>query len=274
MNSFQAVGKGLDLTRRLWPAIFAYLLVFSSFGAAATILLPFQVVNGQVSVPAPANPADAVSRLVIALGIYFGLIAFSVWLLGGVLAGCKEILEKRVFPAGELFRAGAARVGALFTWAMAFIAVCILAGISAASVLGFIAAATGQAQAMSSMAAAGFSTAALGFGLFLLYSPAAIVDDSIGVWIGFRESFQFVKRHGAQTMLLVFLVSLIGALVWWFGVLVLARAVGAIRESMGVPPFAAGWPVFFFGLVNGLPQAFLSVFIPASLYAYYHGSKE
>lgn len=274
MNIFHAVGQGLDLTRRLWTGVIGFLLVYAVFGALATVWLPFEVVNGQVQVPMPANPTDAAGRLVVALGLYFGMVGLSVWLLGGVLAGAKELLEKRPFPAGELFRAGWARIGTMIGWVATYGACCLGAGIAAAFLLGFIAAVSGQAAAMKALTGAGFSMAAMVVGVLLLYSPAAIVERSAGVWAGFGDSFRFVKGHGLATMTMVLLVAVIGAVIWWFGVLILARASGALRAAMGIEPFTKGLPVFFFGLINGLPQAFLSVFIPASLYAYYHGSRE
>lgn len=271
---WRAVGQGLDLTRRLWAAVIAFLLVYAVFGALATVLLPFKVVGGQVHVPGPANPGEALSRLIVALGIYFGMITLSVWLLGGVLAGSKELSEQRPFPAGQLFRAGGARLWTMIGWVLAYMVSCAGAGVAVAFVLGFVAAVTGQAAAMKSLAGLGFSAAAMAAGLLFLFSPAAIVENGTGVWRGFGDSFRFVKSRGLGTLLLVFLISFIGAVIWWIGVLVLARASGAIRAAMGIAPFAAGLPVFFFGLINGLPQAVLSVFIPASLYAYYRGGSE
>lgn len=274
MTVFQAIEKGLDWTRRLWAAVIAFLLVYAVFGALATVLLPFEVVGGQVRVPVPVNPGDVLSRLIVSLGIYFGMVGFSVWLLGGVLAGSKELLGKRPFPAGHLFRAGRERFWRMIGWAGGYMISCIGAGLAAAFLAGFIAAVSGQTQAVKSLAGLGFSAAAMAAGLLFLFSPAAIVEKGAGVWRSFGDSFRFVKSHGPGTILLVFLISFIGALIWWFGVLVLARASGALRAAMGIAPFAPGLPVFFFGLINGLPQAVLSVFIPASLYAYYQGSHE
>ena len=274
MSVWRAIGQGLDLTRRFWTAVLAFLLVYAFFGMLSTVLLPFEVVNGRVRVPMPSNPSDAASRLIVALGIYFGMVGLSVWLLGGVLTGTGQILEKKPFSQGELFRAGVARFWSMIGWVTGYAVSCMGAGVAAAFLLGFIAAVSGQATAMKSLAGLGFSSAGMVAGLLFLYSPAAIIQNSAGVWRGFGDSFRFVKRHGLATVALVFWISVIGALIWWFGVLVLARASGAIRAAMGIAPFAAGLPVFFFGLINGLPQAILSVFVPASLYAYYHGSPE
>lgn len=274
MSVWRAIGQGLDLTRRFWAAVLAFLLVYSSFGALSTVLLPFEMVNGQVRVPLPTNPSEAASRLIVALGIYLGMVGLSVWLLGGVLAGAGQILEKKPFSSGDLFRASTARFWSMLGWVAAYAVACFGAGIAVAFALGFLAAVSGQAAAVKSLAGLGFSAAGMVAGLLFLYSPSAIVKNSTGVWRGFGDSFRFVKGHGLATVALVFWISVIGALVWWFGVLVLARVTTTLRGAMGIPPFARGFPVFFFGLINGLPQAFLSVFIPASLVAYYQGSNE
>ena len=81
-------------------------------------------------------------------------------------------------------------------------------------------------------------------------------------------------RRRFATVRLIFFVSLVVAIFWLGDYFLPAPMVDHVRAAMGIPPFAAGFPSFFFNLVLLLPQAFMSVYLPAVLYAYYLGQTE
>jgi hypothetical protein len=72
----------------------------------------------------------------------------------------------------------------------------------------------------------------------------------------------------------VFLVSLVGALLYLVDFYMVAPLVGKLRAAMGIAPFAKGAPVFFFGLILNFPAAILFAYIPLALGLLVHHQEE
>lgn len=269
----QALKRGLLLTKALWVAMAMYLLFFAVIGALVTLVLPYEVVDGQVRVLEIRSGEDLAGRLMPALFLYGIALAGSVYILGGVLGGLHELVREKPFGWADLVVHANRRFPRLLLWGAAYFALSIGVGIFAAFFLSFVWAALGKPALLKPLIGTGASFAFMLVGLALFYSPIILVERARGVGVSFLESWRFVRTHAQGTLLLVFLVSLIGAIAWLLGFFLLAPVVNGLRTLMGVQPFSPGLPVFFFSLILGIPQAFVLLFLPSSLYAYYHGSQ-
>ena len=270
MGAFQAVGKGVRIASRLWFALPVVVVSYSAIGALATVFLPFQMVNGRPQVPPPATAEEALSRLAIGLSLFLCSSAFSLYWLGGTLSSARQLLNGQAFSSGNFFDAAGREFFRMLRWALALMGVVLGFGIAVAALMGLLWVATGRSPLMKALIQLGFTAATLVAGISLLFSPVILFEQGQGVWMSFRESWRFSRQRAAGVVGLLGGVVLVGVAVWLVGTL-LAAGVGQLRQAMGIAPFAKGWPVFFFGWILGLPQAFLTLFIPASLYAYCWG---
>ncbi len=271
MTVFRAAGQGIQLSFKLWSVTLLLVLVSSAVGALATLLLPFEVVNGQTHVPLPAGPGQVVSLLVIGLSLYLPMMAFSLFLLGGVLGSAPRLLRNEALSTGEVLREAKRLALPILRWGVLVVGVALAAGMAAAFLFGFLWMMTGRSPGMKFLIGAGFWGAMLAAGLLLLYSPVILVERGQGVLDSFKESKRFFNAHRTGTFGLILWISFLGALIWLAWAIGVAPVIGKIREMMGIAPFAKGLPVFFFSLVLGLPAAYLSVFFPLALSIFYGG---
>lgn len=271
MTIFRSAGQGFKLTFKLWPVVLLYLVVYSAVGALSTLLLPYEIVNNQTRVPPPASPAEALSQLVIALGLYLPTMAFSLYMLGGTLAVSRGLEAGERFSLREFHRQAKGRFGAILRWGLAAVGAALAAGLAAAFVATLLWAATGRPEGMKGLIGAGFWGALLAAGLVLLYSPVILIERGWGIKDCFKESSRFFNAHRAATFMLVLWLSFIGALIWLLWAIGVAPVVKGVREMSGLPPFPKGLPNFFFSLALGAPSAFLSVYFPLALGIFYRG---
>ncbi len=271
MGVWRALIQGFSLTRRLWVAMGLFLVVYAGVGALATVLLPYQVVEGRVQVPTPADMSQALKHLGIGLILYALGLGLSLYLLAGVFGGLRRQIREESFSGADLFALSRSGSLPMLGWGVGFFLVEFAASAAVAVAAWLLSAVTGLGQAGLSKALMqmGFYATSLLVGLLLLFSPVILVERACRAWASFRESARFVRDHVAGTLGIVFGVSLIGAVVWalW---LIVAQAVRQVQAALGIPPFSPGLPVFVFGWVLVAPQAFLTVYLPAVLYAYYH----
>lgn len=271
MGAFQAVGKGLITACRLWFVIPAVVVSYSAIGALATVWLPFSVVDGRFQVPPPATAEEALSRLMIGMGLFLCSWALSLYWLGGTLGSARGLLRDESFSRGDFFGAAGREFLRMLRWAFAWACVVMGSGLGVAVLIGFFWAATGRSPAMKILIQFGFTAATLWMAVSLLFSPMILLERSQGVWASLKDSWRFIRAHAAGAIGLLGGIVLVGVMVWTIG-LILGAGVGQLRQMIGMASFTKGWPVFFFGLILGLPQAFLTLFIPAALYAYYWGN--
>ncbi len=272
MTVFRAAGQGAKLSFKLWGVTLLLVVVSSAVGALATLLLPFEIVNGQTRVPPPTSAGEMASRLIIGLGLYLPMMAFSLFLLGGVLGSAPRLLRNEAVSTGEIFQEAKRLFLPILRWGVAVVGVTLAAGMAAAFFFGFLWAVTGRSPGMKYLISAGFWGAMLAAGLLLLYSPVILVKrGGRGVMDSFKESKRFFNANRTGTFGLILWLSFIGALIWLAWAIGVAPVIGKIRAMMGIAPFAKGLPVFFFSLVLGLPAAVLSVFFPLALSIFYGG---
>lgn len=320
MSVRRALKEGLTLTARLWVAVVSLLVFYAGLGAAATLLLPYEVVGGQVQVPEVKSVGEAITRLLPAGTLYTLSMAGSLFFLGGVLGGSRRLLSgESLTPAGYF------EVCRRWFWPMARWGVVLFVVLGAlslgvavlAGVVGVLAGGEGFGVVLVRSA---FSLVLLVGGAFLIYSPVILVEKGCRVRASLGESIQFIRGRFRSGFLFVggaagmglaaffayspalpgpisFLLGtaclvagmvllsrwngplgaalwgmLIVALLWQVDVLLLAPAVRQLQAALGIPPFTPGFPVFFFSLILGLPQALIPVFLPAALTAYHHGT--
>ncbi len=270
MSVFKAVGQGFKFLPRLWMAFLVILVMNAVAGALATVALPFEVVDGQLRVPPVTTPEEAAARFFPALGLYLFALGYSLFLLGGVFSGLSRLIKGSPLSVAVYFQSAARWFFPMVRWGLAFMGVTVGSGIAASLLVGLLWGVTGRTEAMQALIQPAFSMTLFVVGLVLVFSPVIFVDRFLGVGKSFSESYKFLKVHKGATLGLLLLVGFIGALAWTGG-LILAGIVNGIRDSFGIAQFAPGWPVFFFSLILGLPQAFVTVFFPTVLYSYYTG---
>ncbi len=271
MTVFRAAGQGFKLTFKLFPVLFLYLAVYSAVGALATVLLPYEIVDNQTRVPPPTSPAQALSLLVISLGLYLPTMAFSLYLLGGTLAVSRPLAAGGPVPMPEFHRQAKRWFLPVTRWAFAAVGAALAAGLAVTFVMAFLWAVTGRSEGMKGLIGVGFWGAALAAGLVLLYSPVALVERGRGIRDSFKESRRFFNAHRSATFGFILWLSFIGALVWLVWAIGVAPVIKQVRVMAGLPPFPKGLPNFLFNLVLGMPSAFLSVYFPLALGIFYRG---
>jgi len=259
------------LSFKLWGAALLLVVVYSAVGALATLLLPFEIVNGRTQVPPPTSPGEAASRLIIGLGLYLPTLAFSLFVLGGVLGVAQDLPAKGTLSAGGFLDQAKQRFLPILRWGFATMGVALAAGMAAAFFFSFLWAVMGRSPAMKYLVTTAFWGAMLAAGLLMVYSPVILIDQRRGVLDSFKESSRFFNANRTATFGLILWVSFIGAMIWLVWAISVAPVVGKIRTMMGIAPFAKGLPVFFFSLINGLPSAYLSVFVPLAIALFYWG---
>ena len=261
MAVWRALIGGFSLTGRLWAAMALLAVVFAAVGALATAFLPYEVVEGQVRVSAPAEVSEALRRLGVGLILYALAIGGSLFLLAGVFHGLRRQIRKESFSSADLLALSRAGFFPMLRWGIGFFGVQFAVAAVVGGAIGLLS---------KDLMQASFSTTLLFVGLALLFSPVILVERACGTWASFRESVRFVGRHPAGTLGLLFGAGFVGAVAWalW---LIVALGVKRLQAAMGIAPFSPGLPAFFFGLILVVPQAFLTVYFPAVLYAYYHG---
>jgi hypothetical protein len=271
MTIFRAAGQGFKLTFKLWPVVLLYLVVYSAVGALATVLLPYEIVNNQTQVPPPTSPGQALSLLVIAMGLYLPTMAFSLYMLGGTLAVSRGLEAGEQVSRHEFHRQAKSRFGAIIRWGLAAVGAALAAGLAVTFVMAFLWAVTGRSEGMKGLIGVGFWGATLAAGLVLLYSPVTLIERGRGIKDCFKESNRFFNRHRAATFGLILGLSFIGALIWLVWAIGIAPGVKMVRVMVGLPPFPKGLPNFIFSLVLVLPSAFLNVYFPLALGIFYRG---
>lgn len=272
MGVLQAVKQGLGLVKRLWVAGAAYLLLFSAMGMWVTLVLPYEVVDGQVRVPQVQNAEDLIRRLLPALGIYLLTFGGALYVFAGVLGNLGLLLRGRPVSAADFIVAANRRALSLLGWGAAFFGLGLAAGIGAAFLCSFLWAILGQPPLLKPLIQMGGSFAFMGVGLAFTFSPFALVERGGGLRAVFLEAWRFFRGHAQATIRLFLAISVLGAAAWLLGLFILAPAVAGLRALLGIAPFSPGLPVFFFSLILGIPQAFVMVFIPSVLYSYYYGN--
>jgi len=268
---WRATGQGLRRCARLWQAIAAFVVVYSAVGAVATLVLPFKVVEGRVVVPPPSSGAEALSLLVLAGGLFLISTVLSLRVLGGVLHGLERI-ERRDPVSWKEFSLGMRKwFGPLIRWGALF--GLLLAGLFLISVflLAFLWAFSGRPEGFKAMVPQLAFVLTTFLTLPFYYSPFILLENGGKARESFARSFRLAVKNLSGTFLLVVVISTIGAVVYWFDVLALAKGVNAVRAALGIPAFAKGLPVFLFGLVLLLPEGFLSTLVPAAFHSYYRG---
>lgn len=271
MTVWRATGQGLRSCLRLWPGIAAFTVTYSAVGAAATLVLPFNVVEGRTVVPAPKTPGEFLSLLVLAGGLFLISTALSLRVLGGVLHGLERLERKEAVPWQEFSLGMKKWFGPLIRWALLF--GLLLLGLLLISIflLAFLWAMSGRPEGFKAMVPQAAFLLTTFLTLPFYYSPFCLLENRGQARDSFARSFRFAGRNLLGTLLLVVIISTIGAVLYWVDVFTLAKAANGLRGALGIPPFAKGLPVFFFGLFLLLPEGFLSVFAPAALYSYYRG---
>ena len=263
---------GFRLTLRLWMAVAAY-SVANAFVSFLGSYLPHQVVNDQVQkAPLPTDSNEFLALAISTFAVLLIMVVSQLILLGGVLGCLKRLLGKQPMEAGEFFRQCREKFWFILKWGM--VAFLFLVGLFCvgAFLAGLMWAITGHTEESRGMILMiGFLVTQL-LGLpFLQYSPFFLLENGCRIRDGFRGSYRFSMKRKFATVRLIFLVSLIVAIFWLGDYFLPAPMIGKVRAAMGIAPFAAGLPSFFFNLVLLLPQAFMSVYLPAVLYAYYLG---
>ncbi len=272
MTVLRATGSGFRLTLRLWIAVAAY-SVANAFVSFLGSFLPHQVVNDQIQkVPLPKDPNELLALAISTFAVFLVMVVSQLYLLGGVLGCLQRMLRKQSVEAGEYFRQCREKFWFALKWGM--VAFLFLLGIFCVGsfLSGLLWAITGHsAESRRFILVIGFGATQL-LGLpFLLYSPFFLLENGGRIRDGFRGSYRFSMKRKFATVRLIFWVSLIVAIFWLADFFLPAPMIGRVRAALGIAPFAAGFPSFFFNLVLLLPQAFMSVYLPAVLYTYYVG---
>ncbi len=300
MNPLQAAGRAFNLTHRLWVAILAVLVVSSFLGALATVLLPYEVIDqtlqgtvvtpdnqkqqievktGQQILQAPTIQTPEQFRKVAGptLILFVISLSFFLYLLGGVIGSLKEIFRGGKFSPPDLFKAGFRWFFPMLGWGLTIGLLAFLAasffGILLVSLAGggIRPVSPQEKEALSALPVALYRFSYACTGAFFLLSPIILIDLDKGAWRSFGEAVGFQFRHLFGVIGLFACVVLLGVVfqVWS---MILGKMAEGLRQMLGIAPYASGWPVFFFGLLLGIPQAYLSVYFPSALYAYYHGN--
>ena len=300
MSVFKAVGRGFILTHRLWFGILAALLFYSAFEALESVLLPYEVKPGQVqripveqgsrkgyavfqtaetfTIPEITNPDEmrAVAAPAITLLLFSSAVA--LYFLGGILGRAGRLIEDRkarCSPA-DFLRASHQQFLPMLKWGFSLFILAVGLMILSGLILAIffrdkVAAAAQLGKEAAVLPILLFQSISMAMTALLIFSPVILVEKGQGVWRSFGESTRFLGRHLLKFMGLFACIVLVAVVVDVFGIF-LAKVVGGMRESLHVAPFAKGWPVFFFKLILGIPQSYLTVFLPATLTAYYHAA--
>ncbi|MBI3333721.1 MAG: hypothetical protein HYZ93_06500 [Candidatus Omnitrophica bacterium] len=268
MNLFRAAGRSFGLTHRLWFAVLSVLVVTSAVGALSTLLLPFQVTGGRLTVPPPADAQEAVSRAGTVLALFLLSSGLALYLLGGVLGGLQRILRGESVSVSRFFQFSREWFFRMAGWGCAL----LLLVVGGSVVVGLIFAVPGSA-----LAGAGAFKQFFGFGflpvfLFLwaanVFSPILMVEHSQGIWASLGNSIRFFFRNLPACLGVLLCAVAVGVGMNIFGLL-LEKIVRALRTALSIAPYVPGLPVFFFGLILGIPQAYLTVYFPSLLYTFY-----
>lgn len=298
MSFIKAVGKAFGLTHRLLFGIVVVLLFTAALSALATMLLPFEVVEGQsiqipatihgtpqpvtvksntplLRVPPPKNWQEAKAILVPALVLFlFSSIGF-LFLLGATLGSVRKLLHNEPVSPMEYLRSGARWFFPILGWVslLGVLVLCVsfLFGIPLAIRAGGLA---DQDQVKKAIAMFGlvFMSVHLVAFLIFLFSPVSLVERGRGSWDSLGDSFRFFFKNLLGTIGLLASAVGVGVILTVVGI-VLAGVVNSLRAMFGILPFSKGWPVFFFTSILALPQAYLTVYFPVLLYTYYNGKQ-
>jgi len=299
VSVFKAVGQGFALTHRLWFAILAVLVVTAVLGGLASALLPFgrtpdqtfqvpvkvqgtqqQVpvrVEGQgIQVPEIKTPEQFKAVAGPVLILFVLSVTSALFLLGGVLGSLSRLLQRESVAVSDFFQAGIHWFFPMLGWAISLglltLVLTFVVGVPLAGRLNPQVISNPQFRELApSLPILLFRLAFLLVSGLFLFSSISLVEGKRGVWSSLRDSVKFLFRHLLGTMGLFACVVGVGVVVQLAN-LILAGPVNSLRGMLGIAPYAKGLPVFFFNLILGLPQAYLTVFFPSSLYAYYHAN--
>ena len=268
----QAVGQGFSLTHRLFFAMGLAVLLKATMNALASVFLPIEMINGLVNVPTMVTMEEFRGHVGPVLGLSAFSMTAALYLLGGIVGSVGRLLRKEPlsFP-GDFFKAANRWFFSLVGWAFGLGLIAIGLAILVGIVVGFLLAALRRDQVLQNVVRLSVMATLLISWTALIFSPAIFVESGCGVWRSLSESFRFTRKHLGGVFGLIWVVLLVG-----MGCLlvthVLESVVQGLRQVIGIPTSAKGWPVFFFGLILKLPQSYLTVFFPALLYAYYHAA--
>jgi hypothetical protein len=275
VGPFKAVGQGFSLTRRLWFALLVVLVVSALFGAVATVSLPFEVdpATGTVRVPEIQTLEQLKTVLGPAMGLYVVSSTVALYLLGGILGGAARLLRNEPVSVRGFLAESNRWLIPMVWWATILSVVVLVLCLAAGLFFGFLWVMSAKQEVMKGVLL--FAVMGTFFASFvaLIYSPVALVQKGRGAWAALADSVRFFFGRLIGTLGLLLGVVAVG-LVAAVANLVLAQVVNGLRQVLGVAPFAKGWPVFVFGLILGIPQAFLTVYFPSVLSAYYHGNQK
>lgn len=272
---WKSVLGAFQLLPKFWMPMVVYLIGYSFIGALASVLLPYTIINGQqaAAVP-PKNASEAVGYGIIGLTLFFMMFFLATGLLGGVLESLRQILSGQAGAVSRFWSSVRKWFFRMGGWGVAYGLLTVGLAVLAVFPVGFFWAVTGRAQGMRGMAEFVFYIAVLVVGYLFLYSPGFIVFKGSGLAAAFKRSARFVWRHKVASIVSIFLVSLIGALIYLADYYMVAPLVGRLRAMLGVAPFAKGAPAFFFGLILNFPAAILFVYIPLALGLFVHHQEE
>ena len=276
MGFIQAVGKAFGLTHRLFVAVAVVVGFTALLSALATLWLPFEVIGTPpvIRVPAPQNWEEVRGILLPALTLFLCSSFGFLFLLAATLGSLRKLLHGEPFSPLGYFQSGGRWFFPILGWmsvlGLLFLALSSLLGIPLAIQVGGLGSEVELKKGMAVFGLVLMMVHLAGF-LIFLFSPVSLVERSRGVWDSLGDSLRFLFRHLLGTVGLFASAVVVGVLLTVVGI-VLGGVVNSIRGMLGIPPFVKGWPVFFFTLILGLPQAYLTVYFPALLYSYYHSN--
>jgi len=265
---WQAWLQGFSLTARLWLAGVLLLPIYAGGGALATLFLPYEVVQGQVRVPPPTDVKQALHHFAIGLALYLLIMGLVLFVLAGVFFSLRQLLNGQTVSVRQYLQSCRRGYIPILRWGIGFLFLEFSIAIGVGLGVMFLLYLLGQGGMASALAQAGFGLAFFLVGFALSFSPIVLVEENRGVGSSFRRSARLVSEHPLGLLVLLIVVAFVVATAYalWLPV---AQWVRLIRAGLGVAPFAPGWPVFLFGLVLDVPQAFATVYLPSVLYTYY-----
>ncbi len=275
MGPFKAVGQGFSLTRRLWFPLLGVVVVSALLGAVASVILPFEIdpATGGIRAPEIRTLEQLKTVLGPAAGLYVVSSTVALYLLGGILGGAARLLRNEPVSASRFLAESNRWFLPMIWWATILSIVVLLLCLAVGIFFGFLWVMSAKQEVMKGVLL--FAVMGTFFASFtaLIYSPVALVQKGQGSWAAMADSARFFFKRLIGTLGLLGGVVAVGLAAAVAG-LALAQAANGLRQVLGVAPFAKGWPVFVFGLILGIPQAFLTVYFPSVLSAYYHGNQQ
>ena len=248
----KSVGLGFSLTHRLWFAILFVAFVLSAIARVILSTLPHQITPQGIQVPEVTQLSQALETGGKALFLYLVSFGSSLFCLGGIVNSAWAILRREAVSLRR-FLAGAARwFFPIVGWSISFFLLSIGPGIALGLVLaaGVMRTEGSDPLALASAFQVGVAGVFLLFLIPLVYSPIVLVGREGGVWKSFGGGLRFFMSRPAGNI----------------GVLSVAVGVGLLTR--GVHLLFLGIPLLRF--LEALPGAYLTVFFPCLLCAYYH----